>query len=250
MQRRAAGALLPLAAVGLLLTGAAVAASLSTPQLRPAPLPKFTPHPPNDPNNSQPPPLVIPKDAGPPPPGIELPSWVGPLVLAILAALVAGLVVLTVWLLLRNRSLSRRVGLPEPEPAGEQEQREAVLAAVDAGLVDLDDGDPRAAVIACWVRLEEAAAAAGTPRAPGDTPAELVLRLLAGHQVSPEVLYPLAEVYRLARYATHTVDVTMRDQARVALRQVRAELSRPAPAPAPAGGELAGSAGPGREVPR
>ncbi len=65
-----------------------------------------------------------------------------------------------------------------------------MLAAVDAGLADLDDGDPRAAVIACWVRLEEAAAAAGTPREPGDTPGELVLRLLAGHQVSPRRAVP------------------------------------------------------------
>jgi hypothetical protein len=39
------------------------------------------------------------------------------------------------------------------------------------------------------------------------------------------VLLPLAEVYRLARYATHTVDAGMRDSARAALRQLRAELS-------------------------
>ncbi len=55
------------------------------------------------------------------------------------------------------------------------------------------------------------------------------------------MLYPLAEVYRLARYATHTVDTTMRDQARAALGQLRAELSRPAaqpvPQPAAAGAE-------------
>ena len=105
--------------------------------------------------------------------------------------------------------------------------REQVIAAVDAGLADLDDADadPRRVVIACWVRLEQAAAAAGTPRDVGDTPTELVTRLLAGHAVSAAVLYRLAEVYRLARYATHTVDVAMRDQARAALGQLRAELS-------------------------
>ena len=74
-------------------------------------------------------------------------------------------------------------------------------------------------------RLEQAAAAAGTPRQPGDAPADLVVRLLAAHQVSAAVLYPLADVYRLARYATHTVDSTMRDQARAALGQLRAELT-------------------------
>ena len=98
---------------------------------------------------------------------------------------------------------------------------------MDAGLADLDDADadPRRVVIACWVRLEQAAAAAGTPRDVGDTPTELVTRLLAGHAVSAAVLYRLAEVYRLARYATHTVDESMRDQARAALGQLRAELS-------------------------
>jgi hypothetical protein len=80
-------------------------------------------------------------------------------------------------------------------------------------------------VIACWLRLEEAAAAVGTPRQPGDAPADLVLRLLTTHQVSAAVLLPLAEVYRLARYATHTVDTGMRDSARAALRQLRAELA-------------------------
>ena len=89
-------------------------------------------------------------------------------------------------------------------------------------------------MIACWVRLEQAAAAAGTPRQPGDTPTELVTRLLAGHDVSAAVLYALAEVYRLARYATHTVDATMRDQARAALHQLRAELS-----PVPSGSGVA-----------
>src|SRR5213076_2530874 len=111
-----------------------------------------------------------------------------------------------------------------PPPVAHPEQ---VVAAVDAGLAELadSDADPRRAVIACWVRLEQAAAAAGTPRNVGDTPAELVTRLLAGHAASATVLYQLAEVYRLARYATHTVDATMRDQARAALGQVRAELS-------------------------
>src|SRR5262249_18730925 len=98
---------------------------------------------------------------------------------------------------------------------------------VDEGLADLDDADadPRRAVIACWVRLERAAAEAGTPRGVGDTSADLVSRLLASHMVSGTVLAAFASVYREARFATHTVDVAMREQARAALRQVRDELA-------------------------
>jgi hypothetical protein len=161
--------------------------------------------------------------------GVAMPGWLAGMAQSLCLLVIVGTVLLVLWYLLRTglrareRKLSARTG-PEPEKG-----REEVIAAVDAGLSDLDDSDadPRRAVIACWVRLEQAAAAAGTPRAPGDTPTDLVGRLLAGHQVSAIVLYPLAEVYRLARYATHTVDSTMRDQARAALGQLRAELSRP-----------------------
>jgi hypothetical protein len=80
-------------------------------------------------------------------------------------------------------------------------------------------------VIACWVRLEEAAAAAGTPRQPGDTPTDLVTRLLAEHRVSAALLARLAQVYRRARYATHSVDESMRGDARDALQRLRADLA-------------------------
>ena len=99
--------------------------------------------------------------------------------------------------------------------------------ALDESLAGLDeaDADPRRVVIACWVRLEEAAEAAGIAPAPGETTTELVGRLLAGSQVSAGVLDAFAAVYREARFATHTVDTTMRDQARAALTQLRDELA-------------------------
>jgi hypothetical protein len=102
-----------------------------------------------------------------------------------------------------------------------------LVAALDAGLLDLSDTDrdPRRAVIACWVRLEQAAADAGTPRHPGDTPTDLVGRLLAEQRVDAGVLAAFAEVYREARYATHTVDDRMRGQARTALQRLRADLA-------------------------
>ena len=106
------------------------------------------------------------------------------------------------------------------------------MAALDAGLEELSDGDrdPRRAVIACWVRLEQAAAAAGTPRHRGDSPTDLVGRLLAEQQVDGRVLAALLAVYREARYATHTVDDQMRAQARSALQRLRADLGAGAPA--------------------
>jgi hypothetical protein len=161
-------------------------------------------------------------------PGRTLPSWVTYLLQAICATAVAVLVLILLWLALRDRLTARKT-VPEVTDAEELRRRmqERVRAAVDEGLADLDvaDADPRRAVIACWVRLEAAAAAAGTEREPGDTSTELVARLLAEHAVTAPVLQGFAAVYREARFATHFVDETMREQARAALRQVRDELT-------------------------
>jgi len=222
----------PLVAVGLLLAAAAVSATLASPQVRPRRYGVDNPPPLGDhPSFDQRYPTAPPQDAtglAEPSRTTQLPDWLLFTAQLICVLLVTAAVGLLVWYLLRN-GLRLRHRRHEPKPAAEPApDRSEVIAAVDAGLSDLDDldTDPRRAVIACWVRLEQAAAAAGTPRHVGDTPTELVTRLLAGHAVSAAGLYSLAEVYRLARYATHTVDTTTRDQARAALGQLRAELSR------------------------
>jgi hypothetical protein len=229
----------PLLAVVALLLGAAVAATLATPQVHPAPLnikgPAITLAPPD---------RTAAAPTGPPqdePTQRESTASGAPIWLTMVAQLLCLLVVaaglgVLVWYLTTRLARRRTDEADEPEESVEPPAREQVLAAVDAGLVELadDDADPRRAVIACWVRLEQAAAAAGTPREPGDTPAELVTRLLEAHRVSSGVLYALAEVYRIARYATHVVDAGMRDQARAALGQLRAELSMTPAVPTPA----------------
>jgi hypothetical protein len=235
----------PLLAVGLLLAAAAVAAALANPQVRRVPLIHPTPAAPPTGATSAPTgqPARPTEAAGQVPHAVQVPGWLIGLLNALCVAVVVAVVGGLIWFLVRDRLAARRRPLfVEEEPAQPMTpRREAVLAAVDAGLSDLDarDSDPRRAVIACWVRLEQAAAAAGTPRQPGDSPTDLVARLLSAHQVSARVLLALAEVYRIARYATHVVDSGMRDQARAALRQLRDELttSRSGPlAPEPAGG--------------
>ena len=132
------------------------------------------------------------------------------------------------WLRSQDRTKPRLlVRRDRPDQLVQRGDEVEMLAAVDAGLAELSDSDadPRRAVIACWVRLERAAAAAGTPRAPGDSPTDLVARLLGAHQVSRPVLGALARVYREARFTTHPIDQRMRQTAVDALRQVRAELA-------------------------
>ena len=160
-----------------------------------------------------------------------LPDWAGRaalIALAVLVAVVAGLVIRAVVRDRLRRRPGRRRVITEEAPRTAEE----LVAALDAGLLDLSDTDrdPRRAVIACWLRLEQAAAAAGTPRRPGDTPGDLVGRLLAEQQVDASVLADLAAVYREARYATHTVDERMRADARQALQRLRTDLAADVPA--------------------
>jgi hypothetical protein len=160
-------------------------------------------------------------------PPYVLPDWIGYLLAGLCLSVVLVLAVALLWSVFRDRLVVRK-SIPEVVDAEEvrRRMREQVRAAVDEGLSDLDvmDTDPRRAVIACWARLEAAAAAAGTAREPGDTSTELVERLLAEHAITVPVLADFAATYREARFATHVVDEAMRDRARAALRQVRDEL--------------------------
>lgn len=180
-----------------------------------------------------------------------LPSWIGTVLragcLLGVAALVGFLLSSVIRYRLRYRAAARASAARSKVTSRTGTTGEEVVAALDAGLADLSDtdADPRRAVIACWVRLEQVAAAAGTPRQIGDTSTDLVTRLLTRHGgdagtagftgeqsgvgertgVSADVLAAFAEVYRQARYATHTVDERMRAQARAALERLRAELT-------------------------
>lgn len=210
-----------------------VAASLSNPRVTQVPLPTFTPRPP----------VPITQDAEPAPrtaPGFDDELEGGRqttggsiFTVVVWSAIIVVVIVCVVWLLRRfsflsGRSLRVRAGVrteAELEEAAAEEVREAVRAGID----DLDDDtvDPRRAVIACWLRLESAAAAAGTPRAPGDTPTDLVVRMLSAHSVSARSLHRIAALYRRARYSPEVVEEDMRIEARSTLTALLAELGRP-----------------------
>lgn len=218
----------PLAAVLGLLFVTALAATRSTPQLArltPDPPPPTTP-PPLFPGAAEPT-AAAGTTAAAPDAAKGLPDWIGTAALAVLLVAALVIVALVVWALVRDqmRRQARRTGRRAPG-AVPARTAEDLVAALDAGLEELSDTDrdPRRAVIACWVRLEQAAAAAGTPRHPGDSPTDLVGRLLREQQVDGGVLAALLAVYRQARYATHTVDDQMRSQARSALERLRADL--------------------------
>jgi hypothetical protein len=101
---------------------------------------------------------------------------------------------------------------------------ERLVDAVETGLVRVESGTPTDAVIACWVALEQAAAAIDVPRRPAETAAEFTARVFGVSKVSQADLHTLAELYREARYSTHGSSEEARATARETLTRLRAEL--------------------------
>ena len=218
----------PLAAVVALLGMAMLATAFANPPIDTVPQPQVVATNTSNPLDESAEPSG---EVTPPPqhalPRVNIPAGLAWVLGGLCGVIVLAMVGLLIWLLVGERIGQRQIEMLEPEsPPTDEETERTVRAAVDAGLAELDDadGDPRRAVIACWVRLEQAAAAAGTPRHPGDSPTDLVGRLLREQRVDEQALAALLAVYREARYATHTVDDQMRHQAREALQRLRADL--------------------------
>lgn len=120
--------------------------------------------------------------------------------------------------------------IPEPDLDRPQvEPVEALRRELDEALAAVRRRpDSRTAIVECWARLEEAAARAGTPRRPTETPSELLARVLADHAVSRTAMQRLTTLYLEARYSNHDADPAVTAEAVEALALVRRELGAPA----------------------
>ncbi|WP_329006049.1 DUF4129 domain-containing protein [Kribbella sp. NBC_00709] len=226
-QRRGALAVAAVVLVGLVAAGFVVLASAggpvrpvsdSTLKASPRPLPTFTPS-----DTGAPPPTATPspRDIKP----VEMPAWLKALWQAVIYLAIAALVVFIGLVIYRIIS---KVRLPQAEPDDpdwERVKTERLAEAVDAGLARIDSGKATDAVIACWVALEEAAASAGVPRDPSETPAEFTVRVLGIGGISEGQLVRLGGLYREARYSTHGSSEDARTEARAALIRLRDELA-------------------------
>ncbi|WP_155374217.1 DUF4129 domain-containing protein [Catellatospora vulcania] len=218
----------PLLAVAALLMLAAATASVSVlPIGRAAPEQSASPNP-TPTASASPTPRSSPSPSAAPEEAADA-GWLGAVGLGALLLIGAAVLVVLLKAAAKSTTKFRRRAIREKPPTrlAQLTDEEEVVAALDAGLLDLDDdaADPRTAVIACWVRLEQAAAAAGVPRLPDDTATDLVVRMLHRRSLDAGVLNGFADVYRRARYATHRVDDDMRLQARASLHRLRDELT-------------------------
>jgi len=162
---------------------------------------------------------------------------------AIVQVVVAAVVVaVLVLLFLAVRDLLRRVQpriTTHEEPSFSGPVPEALLDGADSGLDALTRGEPRNAIVATWVVLEEGAAAAGLPRHAAETSTEYVHRVLRSWDVDPRSLGELAALFREARFSTHALVEEHRSRALRALATIRADLGRSRPDADPALGDSA-----------
>ncbi len=139
-----------------------------------------------------------------------------------LAAVVALAVLLARWL-----GRQRLEGQERREEA-EEEQLVALLEATsdEVRYLALSEGDPRNAVVACWVALEDAVHRSGLRENRAQTAAELARSVLGRWDVDPGAVTSLSEAYREARFSRHPVSEEQRTVAVDALERIHVDLRR------------------------
>jgi NADH:ubiquinone oxidoreductase subunit 5 (subunit L)/multisubunit Na+/H+ antiporter MnhA subunit len=109
------------------------------------------------------------------------------------------------------------------EPSSPAQDRFA--AAARKSLEDLRlEPDPRAAIIKCYRRFEEALAAAECPRAPWQTPAEFMRATLARLLLPERAIRELTRLFELARFSCRPLDAADREAAWESTAEIEAAL--------------------------
>jgi Domain of unknown function (DUF4129) len=138
------------------------------------------------------------------------------------------------WWVVRNRLANEEVWEPGPG-ADEPAELGAAVESGRAALMRLDDA--RAAIIACYLAMEQSLAEAGAARAVAETPDELLARAVAAGLASIGAASRLTALFYEARFSTHPLGPAHRDEAGQALTEIAAGIERLRPS------ETAGSRG-------
>jgi hypothetical protein len=141
-------------------------------------------------------------------------------------ALGVGLVLrrLVAEVLARRRPAPRAPDLPFPVLDAGDRVRHELEEDADDQRAALLEGSPRNAVVECWHRFEQQAAAAGLTRRPSETSAEFTLRALDLVRADEGAVLRFAEIYREARFSDHPLGEETRAAAVAALDEIHAGL--------------------------
>lgn len=142
-----------------------------------------------------------------------------------LIALGVVLLVLIIWVAYRIQRLAR----PAPALADLADEDELTAFQAKAALEDARTSlstvvDAHDAVIAAWLALERAIAAAGVRRSPSETTLEFVVAVLGRLDLDRAALDRLAHLYRRALFDPRPLAETDREEALSLLDRLRADL--------------------------
>jgi len=162
-----------------------------------------------------------------PPPTSHL--WAGWLIVVIIlgALIAAALAYLIVAVLLRGRIWPglRRGTAGTAIDLADQEDESDLVEAVESGRRALRQfDDARAAIIACYVAMEQSLDRAGAAGAAADTPYELLVRAADQGLIRGDAAARLTALFYEARFSTHPMPSTKRDDAQRALAELAASL--------------------------
>ena len=202
-------------------------------------------------------PTLRPRPAKPkvaPPRGRQLhPRTAGHNVVPLIVVIILGLLVLavlvyfTVLLVRRRFWLGFRAREPgfavEPAEADDESNLREAVESGQSALRRFDDA--KAAIIACYVSMEESLARAGAARTVSDTPDELLARAAGSGLVRTGAAARLTALFYEARFSSHPMPLTQRDEAQQALAELADSLRglEPAGAGTAAGAGTPGTAG-------
>lgn len=151
----------------------------------------------------------------------------------LLAVVLFVLIVMFLWgrrlRLFRRRKRDRRIPIRGPAvdvPPEEPNPPQQIADAVDEGLATIERGPVSDAIVACWVRVEDAAESAGIPLRASETSSEFVDRVLGSYGVREPTLRRMSALYREARFSAHTMSEQSRSDARACLREISSDLGR------------------------
>jgi hypothetical protein len=137
-----------------------------------------------------------------------------------LAVSVVGLVLIggTILYIRAQRSLP---------PAVRRRIEEDLAQAMQTTIDDLRrERDPRRAVIAAYANMERVLASHGLARRHAETPFEYLARILGGLDVRESAVHTLTQLFEYAKFSVHEIDAAMKEEAIVALEDIRTDLLR------------------------
>jgi hypothetical protein len=138
------------------------------------------------------------------------------LALVLLAAIVACVVIL----------LRRIPAAPAGDVLLPADDEETLREAIESGRRALRTfDDAQAAIIACYVAMEASLASAGAARGAAETPDELLGRAAGSGLLQGHAAGRLTALFYEARYSSHALPASARDEAVQALDEISAELA-------------------------